>query len=114
MTGILPIKRDGSQSAISDFREYSMLNPGAYAKYTGFSDQEVKRLSRKHKMDYDRIKSWYDGYSLDREQSVYNPYSVMNACRERKCRSFWGKTSAAEALTDYIEMDFDGLQETVA
>ena len=38
----------------------------------------------------------------------------MSACREKTCRSFWGKTSASEALTDYINMDFDGLQETVA
>ena len=28
MTGILPIKKDGSQSAISEFREYTMLDPG--------------------------------------------------------------------------------------
>ena len=27
MTGILPIKKDGSQSAISDFEEYTMVQP---------------------------------------------------------------------------------------
>lgn len=114
MTGILPIKKDGTQSAISDFHEFSMLHPGEFAKYTGFSETEVKKLCRKSKMNFDDMKAWYDGYELSGEHAVYNPYSVMNACREKNCRSFWGRTSASEALTDYIDMDFDGLQETVA
>ena len=65
-------------------------------------------------MNFNDLKAWYDGYELSKEYAVYNPYSVMNACREKNCRSFWGKTSASEALTDYIDMDFNGLQETVA
>lgn len=113
MTGILPIKKDGSQSAISDFQEYSMLYPGKFAKFTGFSEAQVKRLCKKSKMDFECVKAWYDGYELAGEHAVYNPYSVMNACREKNCRSFWNTTSAAEAMTDYINMDFDGLQETV-
>lgn len=113
MTGILPIKKDGRQSAISDFREFSMLHPGDFAEFTGFSETEVKRLCKKNKMSFDDIKAWYDGYELSGEYGIYNPYSVMSACREKNCRSFWGKTSASEALTDYIDMDFDGLQETV-
>lgn len=33
MTGILPIRKDGSQSAISDFNEYAVLNPGRFSDY---------------------------------------------------------------------------------
>lgn len=42
MTGILPIKKDGSQSAISDFEEYTMVQPGRFAEYVGFTEEEVK------------------------------------------------------------------------
>ena len=114
MTGILPIKKDGTQSTISDFREFTMLYPGKFAKYTGFTEPTVKRLCRKNRMDFEQIKAWYDGYDLAGTGPIYNPYSVMSAMEEKNCRSFWGKTSAAEGLTDYIKMDFDGLQETVA
>lgn len=113
MTGILPIKKDGSQSAISDFVEYSMLNPGEYARYTGFSENEIKRICRKKKMSFESMKYWYDGYELF-DTTIYNPYSVMKAVEAKDCQSFWGRTSAAEGLTDYIKLDFDGLQETVA
>lgn len=114
MTGILPIKKDSSQSAISDFKEYSMLYPGKFAKYTGFSETQVKQLCKKNQIDFESAKAWYDGYELAGEHAVYNPFSVMCACQEKICRSFWNTTSAAEAMTDYINMDFDGLQETVA
>ena len=90
-----------------------MLYPGKFARFTGFSEKQVKRLCRKHQIDFNTAKAWYDGYELEGEQ-VYNPYSVMSACREKACRSFWNTTSAAEAMTDYINMDFEGLQETVA
>ena len=33
MTGILPIKKDGSQSAISDFKEVTTLNPGRFVPH---------------------------------------------------------------------------------
>ena len=114
LTGILPIKKDGTQSAISDFNEFPVLDPGEFAKYTGFSTTEVKRICKRTKLPFEDMKFWYDGYELAGPASIYNPYSVMCAVKANRCQSFWGKTSAAEGLTDYIKRDFDGLQETVA
>ncbi len=113
MTGILPIKKDGSQSAISDFREYSILYPGPYAPFTGFLEEEVRALCGRHGMPFGELRSWYEGYRLQGEASVYNPYSVMQAVQEGVCRSFWKQTSAAESLLQYINMDFDGMQQLV-
>ena len=114
MTGILPIKKDGSQSAISEFDEFSMLDPGEFAEFVGFTENEVISLCADGSVDFEEMKAWYDGYQIDSVGSIYNPYSVMKALKARKCRSYWRKTSAAESLTHYINMDFDGLQEMVA
>ena len=46
MTGILPIKKDGSQSAIPDFTEYTMVKPRMLGEYVGFTESEVRELSR--------------------------------------------------------------------
>ena len=113
MTGILPIKKDGSQSAISDFREYSILDPGPFAEYTGFTEKEVEELCCKNHMSFAGAKRWYDGYTLNEIHSVYNPYSVMSAVQNRKFKSYWKKTSAAEALLTYINMDQEGLQDDI-
>ncbi len=114
LTGILPIKKDGSQSAISDFIEYPMLDPGEFAEFTGFTEGEVKRLCEGCGMSFEDAKSWYDGYDFPEVGAVYNPYSVMMAMRKKKFGSYWQKTSAAESLLTYINMDFEGLQEIVA
>lgn len=114
MTGILPIKKDSSQSAISDFREYSVLDPGDFARYTGFTEKEVKKLCVKYDMNFEIARKWYDGYTFWEANSIYNPYSVMCAIEKRRFESFWKKTSAAEALQTYIDMDEDGLQEDIA
>ena len=113
MTGILPIKKDGSQSAISDFDEYSVLDPGDFAEYTGFTEPEVKEICERYEMNFKDAAYWYDGYSLGEVRSIYNPYSVMKAMSRKKYRSYWKKTSTAEALTTYINMNYEGLQEDV-
>ena len=41
LTGILPIKKERTQSALNNFREYSMLNAGPLASYIGFTEDEV-------------------------------------------------------------------------
>jgi len=114
MTGILPIKKDGSQSAISDFEEYSVLEPGDFAGFVGFTEEEVKRICEEKNIDFEKMKLWYDGYTVGDKHSIYNPYSVMHAAGTGKFRSYWKKTSAAETLMTYIDMDQDDLQDTIA
>lgn len=114
MTGILPIKKDGTQSAISNFQEYTMLEPLDFAEYVGFSEGEVKKLCQEKNKNFDNMKKWYDGYTVGDNHSVYNPYSVLQACSTGKYKSYWKKTTAAETLMTYIDMDMDGLQDDVA
>ncbi len=114
MTGILPIKKDGSQSAISDFEEYSVLEPGNFAEYIGFTEEEVKKICEEKNLDFGKMKAWYDGYTFGEQHSVYNPYSVMHAVSSGKFKSYWKKTTAAETLMTYIDMDQDDLQNTIA
>jgi len=114
MTGILPVKKDGSQSAISDFQEFSMICPMEFAPYTGFTETEVQMLCTQYGRDFEKMKQWYDGYTLEHAGSVYNPNSVMKAIRSNKFHSYWTETSAAKSLMDYISLDFDGLSSILA
>ena len=114
MTGILPLKKDGSQSAISDFIEYPILDPDGFAEFTGFTEGEVRQLCERHGMNFEDARKWYDGYDFLGVGAIYNPYSVMMAMRKKRFDSYWRRTSAAESLMTYINMDFEGLQETVS
>ena len=114
MTGILPIKKDGSQSAISDFREYTMVKPRGFGEYVGFTEEDVKALCEKHHVSFDMMKKWYDGYEFKEIGSVYNPNSVMQAIDNDDFDSYWTETSAAEGLMEYISKDYNGLTKTIA
>lgn len=114
MTGILPIKKDGSQSAISDFQEFSVVYPMQFAEYVGFTEGEVRKLCSEYQVDFSMMKLWYDGYTFKKVDSVYNPNSVMKALRNHEFCSYWTETSAANGLMEYISLDFDGLSKTIA
>lgn len=114
MTGILPVKKDGRQSAISDFKEYTMIHPRKYGRYVGFTEEEVIELCERNAIDFPTMKQWYDGYFFREIGSVYNPNSVMQAVENGDFGSYWTETSAAESLLGYISMDYAGLSETIA
>ena len=113
MTGILPIKKYKTQSALNNFTEYSMVDPGAMAPFFGFTKDEVRQLAEKYRVDFNELVKWYDGYQIGDEPSMFNPNSVIMAVQRRRCRSYWGKTGTFEAVADYIKMNYDGLKDAI-
>ncbi len=113
MTGILPIKKYGTESALTDFQEFTMTSPAKLAKYVGFTEEEVKSLCQQYHMDFDSMQTWYDGYSFSKIQHVYSPNSVMLAIRNEEFQNYWTASETYESLKKYIEMDFDGLKGAI-
>ncbi len=113
MTGILPVKKYKTQSAMNNFIEYSMVEPVDMAPYFGFTKEEVLALAEKHGMDFDELEKWYDGYQIGDELSIFNPNSVMQAIRSRRCRSFWASTASYDTVAHYIQMNYEGLKDDV-
>ena len=113
MTGILPIKKYKTESALNNFIEYSMVSPGGLASFFGFTKDEVRGLAEKHGMDFDELEKWYDGYQIGAQSSMFNPNSVMRAISEQWCDSYWGKTGATDAVASYINMNYDGLKDDI-
>ena len=113
MTGILPIKKYGTQSALTDFREYTMIQPKKLAKYVGFTEKEVKDLCRENDMDFEEARRWYDGYSFSKEHSIYSPNSVVQAISNEEWGDYWTETETYESLKYYIGMNEDGLRDAI-
>lgn len=113
MTGILPIKKYGTQSALTDFREYTMLQPKKLAEYVGFTEAEVRKLCQEYGMEFEDIKRWYDGYSFNRAKSVYSPNSVIQAISNEELGDYWTETETYESLKFYIGLNEDGLKDAI-
>ena len=120
MTGILPVKKYGSHSALNMFTEYSMTEPGDMAPYFGFTEDEVQTLCETYQMNYEEARAWYDGYGLVQHSkdgdicySMYSPKSVVEAMLRHKFGTYWNQTETYEALKLYIQMNLDGLKDAV-
>ena len=110
LTGILPIKKLKTQSALNNFEEFTMLDAGRMAPYVGFTEEEVHDLCDRYGQIYEQVKLWYDGYSLEGYQ-VYNPKAVVSLMLNGKYKSYWSNTGSYEAIVPLINMNFDAIIE---
>lgn len=113
LTGILPMIKFNTESALNNFDEYSMVQPFIAAGSFGFTKDEVKTLCEKHSMDFEELEAWYDGYQIGDEPSIFNPSSVMKAISSKRCSSYWASTGAYDRVASYINLNYDGLKDDV-
>ncbi len=126
LTGILPIKKYNSESALNNFDEYNMLQPDTFAPYFGFTDEEVTEICKQPmcSISKDLLKEWYEGYKFtldakDKEHKnnvlidVYNPNSVCKAISRNNCGNFWSSTSSNKEAIRLINMNFAGIKDDI-
>ena len=112
ITGILPIKKIRDESALNNFREFTMLDSYPITKYYGFTEEEVKKLCENYDMDFETVKAWYNGYLID-DMHMYNPNSVSMAMDRHRFDSYWKNTSSFASINTYITMNYAGLKDDV-
>ena len=112
ITGILPIKKIKDESALNNFREYTMLKSKPITQYYGFTEKEVKELCEKYDMDFETTKAWYNGYLID-GMHMYNPNSVSKAMINQDFDSYWRNTSSFASINTFITMNYEGLKDDV-
>ena len=112
LTGILPIKKEKTQSALNNFDEFTMLSASRLAPYIGFTEEEVQKLAEEYHQDFDEVKRWYDGYLL-KEYQVYNPRAVVSVMLRGEFRSYWSETASYETVVPLINMNYDGLKTAI-
>jgi len=113
VTGILPIKKYGTESALNNFDEFTMIESDVLTEYAGFTESEVKNLYQQYQMDFEEAKRWYDGYCMSNGEHIYNPKSVVDSIRRKRIGNYWTNTETYESLRNYISMNYDGLKDDV-
>lgn len=112
LTGILPIRKEKTQSALNNFDEFTMLSASNLAPYIGFTESEVRKLAEKYHLNFDKVKKWYDGYLL-KDCQIYNPRAVVSIMLKGEFRSYWSETASYEAIIPLINMNYDGLKSAI-
>lgn len=114
MTGVLPIKKYSSGSALNMFDEYTMLNDMTFGNYFGFIEEEVGDLCKKqNRISYDEISNWYNGYINEQGNKIFNPRSVVKALENGKCKSYWTNTGAIDEVVEYLKYNTLDIRDDV-
>lgn len=113
MTGILPIKKYGTHSALNMFTQFSMTDADLLAEFVGFTEDEVTELCDRYQMDLEELKFWYDGYLFPEVGEIYSPKSVVESLMRGTFGDYWNQTESFGALRVYIDMNFEGLKDDI-
>ena len=114
MTGVLPVKKYSTGSALNMFDEYTMLNDSFFDGYFGFMEQEVEILcNRQSKLTLDEIAEWYNGYHTDDGRKIYNPCSVVLALINGKCRSYWARSGKMDEVLFFLKYNIGEVRDDV-
>ncbi|SHK20079.1 AAA family ATPase [Tepidibacter formicigenes] len=104
MTGVLPIKKYSSGSALNMFDEYTFLKDRIFGEYFGFTEKEVIDLCSKNKeISFKELESWYNGYFTANGIKIYNPRSVVKALQNNYCESYWTNTGKMDEVAEYLK-----------
>ena len=112
MTGVLPIKKYSSGSALNMFDEHTFLKDRQFGEFFGFTEKEVINLVDKNsEIKFEDLESWYNGYLTAKGIKIYNPRSVVKALQNDYCESYWTNTGAMDEVSQYLKynvLEIDG------
>jgi hypothetical protein len=113
MTGVIPIAKYSTGSALNMFQEFTFLNDNIYYKYFGFTTEEVENICKKQdKVTFQELKEWYDGYKIQ-NIDIYNPRSVVSALSRGICQSYWTNTGPMDEIIYHINQNIDEVKNDV-
>ena len=114
MTGVLPIAKYSSGSALNMFLEFNIMNDHIYDKYFGFTNEEVEKLCKKqNKISISELKDWYNGYHTCNNLQIYNPRSVTTALKQGVCQSYWTNTGPMDEIIYYINSNIGEVKDDI-
>jgi hypothetical protein len=117
ITGVSSFTRAGLFSGFNNLRDIT-LNP-KYATICGYTDAEVdfylaeyiRVWSESTNIPYSdlrtQMKTWYNGYSfVNGAQTVYNPFSLMNALEAKTFKNFWFQSGTPTFLVEELKKEY--------
>ncbi|MDR0911482.1 MAG: ATP-binding protein [Methanobrevibacter sp.] len=113
VTGISKFSKVSAFSALNHLTDISLYKD--YSCICGYTQEELETNFKEYIVDLaifsdlsninllEKIKQWYDGYSWDGENNLYNPYSTLLLFDEKEFAPHWFETGTPKFLIDIIK-----------
>jgi hypothetical protein len=113
MTGISKSAKMGIFSAMNNLKDISMKNE--YATMLGYTEDELlsnfgghidrtaAALGESREDLVSQIRDYYDGFSFDGRNRLYNPFSTLNFFDDATFKNYWFETGTPSFLVAYVK-----------
>ena len=118
-TFITGVSKFSKVSIFSDLSQFDDLTlDSAFNNICGFTEAEIRQycgqglidLSEKEGVSVeamvDKIRYWYNGFSWNGQDFVYNPYSTMLLMKKQEFKNYWFESGTPTFLVKLINADF--------
>ena len=113
ITGISKFSKVGVFSALNSLKDISMKDEYAtmlgyteselLSNFDGYIDRTAAKLGENREETLSQIRDYYDGFSFDGENRLYNPFSTLNFFDDAKFRNYWFESGSPSALVEYVK-----------
>lgn len=112
ITGISKFAQVSIFSHLNNLHDISLTSQ--YATLTGYTQQELEYYFEEHlqavqdklgverQKILDELREWYNGYSWDGVQRVYNPFGVLRFFAAQRFTNFWFSTGSPRFLVEHM------------
>jgi len=113
ITGVSKFSKVSVFSGLNNLRDIT-LSP-SFATIMGYTQEELEHYFDEHIKIFikqesltktkllDKIKYWYNGYSWNAKDFVYNPHSILNLFSDYDFKNYWFETGTPRFLIDIIK-----------
>ena len=113
ITGISKFSKVSIFSKMNNLIDLTMNEE--YSTMFGYVEEEIDRYYREHievvkerlnmseEEFWEKIREWYNGYSWDGKNKVYNPDSITRFFFEKDFQNYWFSTGTPTFLVNYIK-----------
>jgi hypothetical protein len=126
-TFITGVSKFSKVSIFSDLSQFDDLTlDSKFTTVCGFTEAEIRQYCPQGLIDLaenenvtveamvDKIRYWYDGFSWNGKDFVYNPYSTMLLMKKQEFRNYWFEsgtpTFLVKLINEDIKYDFRSLE----
>lgn len=113
LTGISKFAKVSVFSVLNNIEDITLL--GEFNDITGFTEAEIKthfadllpvfatHQKTTEAVILEKLRYWYNGYSWNGQQRIYNPYSIVHAFHRMKFENFWFESGTPQFLMKLIK-----------
>ncbi|MDR1312728.1 MAG: ATP-binding protein [Deltaproteobacteria bacterium] len=112
ITGVTKFSRMGVFSRLNNLRDISLFSD--FSAFMGYTHEELKanfahfithtalEFKTSEEVLINKIKDYYDGFSFDGKNEVYNPFSVISFFAEKEFGNFWMESGSNTVVRKFL------------